>query len=70
MKQETQIEKSETTRIINEIVKQEDSENTRIINEIRSKRVASENTRLNHQHAERSKIHGSSGCATKPDINM
>ena len=39
MKRETQIEKSETTR-------------------------------LNHQYAKRSKIHGSSGCATKPDINM
>ena len=39
---ETQIKKSETTRIINEI---------------RSKKVASENTRPNHQSAERSEIH-------------
>ena len=29
-----------------------------------------ETTRLNRQYAKRSEIHGSSGCATKPDINM
>jgi len=42
----------------------------RIINEIRSKRVASENTRLSHQYTEISEIHGSLGCAITCDINM
>ena len=40
------------------------------INEIRSKKVASKNTRPNHQNADRSEIHGSSGCAITCDINM
>ena len=35
------------------------------INEIRSKKVASKNTRLEHQNTERAEIHGSLGCAIK-----